>query len=212
MKAPTLLPRAAAVAGAVTALLIAVVPPANGALPDRDNACPHPVTGVDLNALFGVPEQLVAVCGGPVVGEHWRPFLGYFGADPADAVYPPGYVPLHPSPVDDALAKVSITVVTDAGTRQQKKFTFSATDHDAFRTDVTLHDINPANPDLPGFIMIPRMAPLSAGHHTYEVTWVQSATHCDGTSTDEEASCLPAGEYPQGQRSFDVSLPGAAAH
>jgi hypothetical protein len=211
MKGPTLLRRSATSAGLLTALLIVVASPASGALPERENNCLHPVTGVNLNELFGVPEQLVAACGGPVVGEHWRPFLGYFGADPADAVYPPGYVPLYPSPVDDALAKVSIKVVTDGGTRQERTFTFSAADHDAFRTDVTLHDINPANPDLPGFIMIPRMAPLGPGHHTYEISWVQSAAHCDGTSTDEQSSCLTAGEYPQGVRSFDVSLPEPSA-
>jgi hypothetical protein len=66
-------------------------------------------------------------------------------------------------------------VVTDGGTSQQKTNTFSPTEDDAFRTDLTLHDINPANPDLPGFIVIPRMAPLSPGHHTYEIIWVQSA-------------------------------------
>jgi hypothetical protein len=211
MKTPALLGRAVAAAGVVTVLLISALPPASGALPDRENNCLHPVSGFNLNELFGVPEQLVAACGGPVVGEHWRPFLGYFGAEASDAVYPPGYVPLYPNPVDDILAKVTLKVVTDGGTRQEKTFTFSPADHDAFRTDLTIHDINPANPDLPGFIMIPRMPPLSPGHHTYELIWVQVAPHCDGTSTDLEASCLPAGEYPQGLRSFDVSLPGPAA-
>lgn len=210
MKTSSLLRRAVAAAGAVTALLISAVPPASGDLPSRENNCVHPVTGVNLNELFGVPEQLVAACGGPTVGEHWRPFIGYFGAEASDAMYPPGYVPLHASPVDDILAKVTIKVVTDGGTSQQKTYTFSPTDEDAFRTDLTLHDINPANPDLPGFIVIPRMAPLKPGHHTYEIIWVQSAPHCDGTSTEAE-SCLPAGEHPQGLRSFDVSIPEPAA-
>ena len=183
----------------------------DAALPARDNNCPHPVSGVNLNELFGVPEQLVAACGGPTVGEHWRPFVGYFGAEASDAVYPPGYVPLHASPVDDVLAKLSIKVVTDGGTRQEKTYTFAPSDEDAFRTDVTLHDINPANPDLPGFIVIPRMAPLSPGHHTAEMFWVQSAQHCDGLSTEEAESCLPAGEHALGVRSFDVSIPEPVA-
>jgi hypothetical protein len=211
MKASSLLRPLVAAAGAVTALVISAVPPASGDQPSRENNCVHPVSGINLNELFGVPEQLVAACGGPSVGEHWRPFIGYFGAEASDAVYPPGYLPLYASPVDDILAKVTIEVVTDGGTSQQKTYTFSPADQDAFRTDLTLHDINPANPDLPGFIVIPRMAPLSPGHHTYELIWVQSAEHCDGTSTDEAESCLPAGEHPQGLRPFDVSIPKHAA-
>jgi hypothetical protein len=203
----TLLGRAVAAAGAVTALLISAVPPASAVLPSRENACVHPVTGVDLNELFGVPEQLVTACGGPTVGEHWRPFAFYFGAEASDAVYPPGYVPLHASPVDDVLAKLTITVVTDGGTRQEKTHTFTPSDEDAFRTDLTVHDINPAFPDLPGFILIPRMAPLSLGHHTYQFFWVFTAQHCDGLSTDEAESCLAAGEHALSLRSFDVSLP-----
>ena len=202
----------ATLAGAALVLsLTATTPPASAALPARDNNCVHPISGINLNELFGVPEQLVAACGGPTAGEHWRPFIAYFGAEASDAVYPPGYVPLHASPVDDILAKLTIKVVIDGGTRQQKTYTFSPSDEDAFRTDLTFHDINPANPDLPGFIVIPRMAPLSPGHHTYQLIWVLSAAHCDGLSADFDASCLPAGEFPLGARPFDVSLPEPVA-
>jgi hypothetical protein len=187
--------------------LTATTHPAGAALPARDNNCVHPVSGVNLNELFGVPEQLVYACGGPTVGEHWRPFIGYFGAEASDAVYPPGYVPLHASPVDDVLAKTSsIKVVVDGGTRQEKTYTFTPSDEDAFRTDLTIHDINPANPDLPGFIVIPRMAPLSRGHHTSQLFWVLTAQHCDGLSTEEAESCLPAGENAASLRPFDVSI------
>lgn len=203
--------RAVAAVGALTASLALAVPAVSAAQPTRDNNCVHPLSGVNLNELFGVPEQLVAACGGPTVGEGWRPFTGYFGAETSDAVYPPGYVPLHASPVDDALAKVSIKVVTDGGTRQEQTYTFTPSDEDAFRTDVTIHDINPANLDLPGFIIIPRMAPLSLGHHTYQMFWVQTAEHCDGTSMIEAESCLPAGEHAMSQRAFDVSIPEPAA-
>jgi hypothetical protein len=206
MKTASLLRRAVA-AGAVTASLALAVPPASAAGPTRDNNCVHPVSGVNLNELFGVPEQLVAACGGPTVGEHWRPFVAYFGAEASDAVYPPGYVPLHANPVDDILAKITIKVVTDGGTSQEKTYTFTPSDEDAFRTDLTIHDINPANPDLPGFIVIPRMAPLSLGHHTYQLFWVQTAQHCDGLSTEEAESCLTAGEHALSLRPFDVSIP-----
>lgn len=207
MTAASILLRAAGAAGAAALALVLAAHPASAAGSDRANSCRHPVSGVNLNQLFGVPEQLVAACGGPTAGERWRPFLGYFGAEASDAVYPIGYVPSYPSPVDDALSKASVRVVTDGGTRQEKTYTFAPSAGDAFRADVTLHDINPANAHLPGFIVIPRMAPLSPGTHTYQVIWVQSARHCDGLSTVEDESCLPAGEYPQGLRSFQVFVP-----
>jgi hypothetical protein len=208
MNTSSLLRRAVVAAGAVTALLALAVPPVSAAPPTRENNCAHPVTGVNLNELFGVPEQLVYACGGPTVGEYWRPFVGYIGAEASDAVYPPGYVPLHASPVDDVLAKTSsIQVVTDGGTRLEQTYSFSPTDEDAFHYDLTIHEINPAFPDLPGFIVIPRMAPLSRGHHTVQLFWVLTAQHCDGISTEEAESCLPAGANPLALVPFDVSIP-----
>jgi len=206
MKTSSLLRRAVAAAGVMASLALAV-PPASADLPNEENNCAHPVTGVNLNELFGVSEQLVAACGGPTVGEYWRPYVGYFGAEASDAVYPPGYVPQHASPVDDVLAKTSIKVVVDGGTRVAKTYTFTPSDEDAFHTDLTIHDINPTFPVLPGFIIIPRMAPLSSGHHTYELFWVLTAPHCDGLSIEFAESCLPAGEHTQGLRSFDVLIP-----
>jgi hypothetical protein len=138
--------------------------------------------------------------------------LFYFGADGSDAVYPPGYVPLDANPVDDILAKVTVKVVIDGGTSRQKTYTFSPTDEDAFRTDVSVHDLNPAFPeDIATFFIIPRMAPLSPGHHTYEFIWVLFAPHCDGISADEDVSCLPAGENLLGVRAADVSIPEPVA-
>ena len=99
-------------------------------------------------------------------------------------------------------------MVTDGGTRLERTYTFSPTDEDAFHYDVTIHDINPATfPDLPGFIVIPRMAPLSRGHHTVQLFWVLTAQHCDGISTEEAESCLPAGANPLALVPFDVSIP-----
>jgi hypothetical protein len=60
--------------------------------------------------------------------------------------------------------------------------------------------------DVPSFFVIPRMAPLSPGHHTQELFWILSAQHCDGTTTDEE-SCLPAGEHPVFVRPADAPIP-----
>ena len=213
MNTSSLLRGAVAAAAAVTASLALAVSPASAAQPTRDNNCVHPSSGVSLNELFGVPEQLVnPICPeGLTVGEHWRPVMSYFGADASDAVYPPGYVPLHPNPVDDILAKLTIKVVIDGGTRHQKTSTFSPTDEDAFRTDVRIHDVNPAFPDIPSFFIMPRMKPLNLGHHTYDFIWVLSAPHCDGISADFDVSCLPAGEFPTGVLPVDVSTPTRVA-
>jgi hypothetical protein len=182
-------------------------PPASATLPTRDNNCVHP-SGVSLNELFGVPEQFVApICEGFTAGEHWRPIMNYFGAEASDAIYPPEYAPLYASPVDDILAKVTVKVVIDAGTTHRKTYVFTPADDDAFRTDVRVHELNPAFPDLPSFFIMPRMAPLSTGHHTYQFIWVQSAAHCDGISAEWEESCLPAGEFPGAVRAADVSVP-----
>jgi len=136
--------------------------------------------------------------------------MSYFGADASDAVYPQGYVPLYANPVDDILAKLAIKVVIDGGTRRQKTYTFFP-DEDAFRTDFRIHDVNPAFPDIPSLFVMPRMAPLSPGHHTYQFIWVLSAPHCDGLSVDEDVSCFPVGEFSTDVSPADVSIPGPVA-
>jgi hypothetical protein len=104
------------------------------------------------------------VCSGLTAGEHWRPSAIYTGAAAADAIYPPAYTPLHAEPVDDFLSKLTITVVVDGGTAWERTYTFSAAE--AVRTHVRLVQLNPAAPDLPTVFVIPRMSPLSVGHHS----------------------------------------------
>jgi hypothetical protein len=54
---------------------------------------------------------------------------------------------------------------------------------------------------------MPRMTPLSVGAHTYEVTWVLSAQHCDGLGGVVEENCLPAGEIPIDGGPLTVTTP-----
>ena len=57
-------------------------------------------SGVDLNELFGVPEQFHHfLCRELSAGEHWRPFVSWITDDGVDSVYPAGYVPLRPLPL-----------------------------------------------------------------------------------------------------------------
>lgn len=163
-------------------------------------------TGVDLNELFGVPEQFHNfLCRDLSAGEHWRPFAPWITDDGVDSVYPAGYVPLRRLPIEDFVAKLRVRVVTDGGTHQQKTYVFSPAA--AVRTDITLDQLDPEAPQLPMAVTMPRMKPLSVGAHTYVVTWVLSAQHCDGLGAVVEQDCLPAGETPIAGGPLTVTTP-----
>ena len=196
---------------AMAALATVAVSPAAAGRADppgrQTNNCVHPTSGISLNELFNAPEQFVGpICTGLSAGEHWRAITNWYAAETADAVYPPGYVPLYANPIDDVLAKATIKVVVDGGTKHEKQYWFYPSD-EAFRMDVRIHDLNPAFPDMPSFFVIPRMPPLTPGHHTHQLFWVMSAEHCDGTSTDYDTACLPAGEFSAFIRATDVAKP-----
>jgi hypothetical protein len=163
--------------------------------------------GVDMNVLYGVPEQFRnRFCTVISAGEHWRPFGFWFTDDGVDSVYPEGYVPLRPLPIEDFVAKFTVKVVIDGGTSQQKVYVFSAAE--ALRTDITLDQLVPGNPPFPMAAIMPRLQPLSVGDHTLQIFWVLSAQHCDGLAAVVEENCLPAGELDaSGVRPITVTTP-----
>ena len=172
------------------------------------NHCFWFFSGVDLNELFGVPEQFhhfLSCTEDLSAGEHWRPFVTWIAGDGVDSVYPAGYVPLRPQPIEDFVAKLTVKVVTDGGTPKQKAYVFSPAE--AVRTDITLDQLEPDAPPLGLAVTMPRMKPLSVGAHSYEVTWVLSAQHCDGLGAVVEENCLPAGELPIDGGPLTVSTP-----
>ena len=163
-------------------------------------------SGVDLNVLYGVPEQFRNnLCTVISAGEHWRIFGFWFTDDGVDSVYPEGYLPLRTLPIEDFVAKFTVKVVIDGGTLQQKTYVFSAAE--ALRTDITLDQLFPGNPPFPMAAIMPRLQPLSVGDHTLQVIWVLSAQHCDGLAAVIEENCLPAGELASGVRSITVTTP-----
>jgi hypothetical protein len=198
------------IAVAVAALMTLPMNPASAGRIDppgrQANDCVHP-SGVSFNELFAVPEQFWNfICTDLSAGEHWRPTAAWTFAEGADAIYPPGYAPLYANPLDDWLAKVvTIKMVIDGGTNREKTYFYSPAE--AVRTDVRIAQLNPSFPDLPTAFLIPRMAPLSPGHHTHEMIVVLSAQQCDGLTTDEAAICAPAGEFSLFQRATDVATP-----
>jgi hypothetical protein len=162
--------------------------------------------GVDLNELYGVSDQFRNFsCQVVSAGEHW--VLGpltWIVDDGVASLYPDGYVPVSPNPIDDFAAKlVAVEVVVD-GTAQF----FSPSE--ALRTDITFEQLEPDGAEDPGPMasMLPRLRPLSVGEHTFQPFIVLSAQHCDGLAPVEDENCLPAGEIPFGPpRVITVTTP-----
>src|SRR5262245_20253970 len=162
--------------------------------PGRDaNHCVN-AFGVDLNELYDVSDQFRnRDCQAVTAGDHW--VLGplvWIVDDGVDSLYPDGYVPVAPNPVDDFAAKlVAVKVVVDGKTQ-----VFSP--GEVLRTDITPEQLEPGSfEDLLALAsMLPRLRPMSAGEHTFQPFIVLSAMHCDGIAPDEDSNCLPAGEIP----------------
>jgi hypothetical protein len=161
---------------------------------DRDaNHCINSF-GIDLNELYGVPDQFRnRECQVLSAGEHWvlGP-LAWIVDDGIDSEYPDGYVPVSPNPIDDFAAKlVAVKVVVDG-----KVQVFSPSE--ALRTDINIEQLEPGTfgDPLPMASILPRLRPLSVGEHTFQPFIVLSAMHCDGFAPVEEENCLPAGEIP----------------
>jgi hypothetical protein len=164
--------------------------------------------GVDLNDLYGVSDQFRTFeCRVISAGERWLTLLTWITND-SDLVYPPGYVPSDPAPIDDFLAKlVAVKVVIDGGTGQERTFLFDPSD--IVRTDITAEDVNPGawGSPFPMASLLPTMPPGVVGDHTFEPILVLSAQHCDGFGTDPELQCLPAGEISFGVRPLSITPP-----
>lgn len=167
--------------------------------------------GVDFNVLYGISDQFIARpgCLQATAGEHWlRPT--FWSVAGTNYVFPVGYVPSRPTPMEDFLSKTTVKVVVDGGTPQQKTHVFAASQ--VVRTDITTHQAFPGGVAFPTndpmASILARMRPLSVGTHTTEQFLLLSAQHCDGLGTDVAANCLPAGETLYGaRRSFSVTPP-----
>ncbi|WP_371616567.1 hypothetical protein [Streptomyces sp. NBC_00454] len=182
--------------GGVAATAPASAAPASAApLPKPKHEVPHCVTDEgDLNVLYHVKERLIgpAACRETYAKEKWvRIVPGWSTALSGEgAVYPDGYTPSRPDPIDDFNSKfVSATYILDRGTPQEKTFTYKK--KQILRTGLT-------GPDgLPYSVAIspPFKAP-ELGTHTTTVLFTLSAEHCDGFGTVVDENCLPGGTFP----------------
>jgi hypothetical protein len=166
--------------------------------------------GVDLNELFDVPTQLRTFdCRTISAGERWIAFLPWITDDAEGNVYPDGYVPEEPAPLDDFLAKLdAINIVIDGGTAQEKVHTHEGAS--AVHTGLLAEQLDPGfwnGEPYPLAALMPVVPPVSVGEHTYEMILVLRAEHCDGLGPDPELQCLPAGELSIGVRPLTISPP-----
>ena len=161
-------------------------------------------TGVDLNALFGVPESFT--CDGRIeAGKPWRPLRTWFVGEFHYAV-PEGYVPSAETPIEDLRSKLKgVKVVVDGGTKQETTSTF--TPAEALRTDLLFSQLVLGAEPFPMAATLPRLKPLSVGNHTVEVFWALSAMHCDGLGPSVTYNCLPAGDVSMGRHPLTVTKP-----
>jgi uncharacterized delta-60 repeat protein len=159
---------------------------------------------VDLNAVLGVPEQIV--CDATInAGEPWRPLAFWYVGDASYEV-PPGYVPAAATPIADLVGKLeAVKVIVDGGTKHEITTVFSPAA--ALRTDVTLDRFVYDAPPFPVAVTLPRIRPLKVGEHVVEVVWVLDAMHCDGLGVSVADNCLPAGDVSFGARPINVASP-----
>ena len=140
-----------------------------------ENHCHTPFGGlrggelVDLNEAFARSEAFVHPRYRPEVdaGESWivgRGCVAYWHTNTEHADYPPGYVPVGATPMEDFLSKLTVKVVVDAGTRQERTHLYRYAD------DPSIAVVMPTGPNpfgipehLPLASLIPRNAPLPVG-------------------------------------------------
>ncbi|MEV7611711.1 hypothetical protein [Streptomyces sp. NPDC089799] len=170
--------------------------PAPAAAPAARPSVPHCVTmdGSDLNELYGVKYRIIgpSTCRTAVQGEKWvRTVSPWFTAPgAAGAVYPEGYRPSRPDPIDDFNSKfVSATYIQDRGTAQEKSITFKR--KEVLRTGF----VDPTSGLSYSAAVSPPLKSLAVGLHTSTVLFTLKAEHCDGLGTVREENCLPAGTF-----------------
>lgn len=163
---------------------------------------PHCVSpfGLDLNAFYGVTEQVAATfCPAIGAGRPWRSPSRWETA-PDFAAYaelPGGFQPVASRPQEDFIAKFqSVTYVIDGGTRQEKTVVFPKS--------AKLFTLQQDDFDITSPITLGVLKPLSVGEHTVDISWQLSAMHCDGIGDEIDVNCLAAGDFSYGRWEFTV--------
>ena len=168
--------------------------PASAAPPDRHCVSPE---GIDLNALHATWHRIVTgFCPVVLAGEHWVPAGGWV-TNATHELIPAGYVPAAPTPIEDFNAKfVTAPYVVDAGTRQERAYTFGS--------GILQKGLSYPGTPLPmtGFLAV--LGPLSVGTHTVDLYVTLGADHWDGFGLDPSSDLIPAGVTHWPRTVFEV--------
>lgn len=172
------------------------------ATPQKENHCVVP-SGVDLNALWGVAEQVVTgkspSCRDVGTGERFRPSVTAWFLNRTFEVTPAGFEPAGATPVEDFVAKfAAVRYVIDPGTRQARSYLFTNDGNLATAISFGLPVVNP--------LTLGTVGPLRVGTHKIETYWTFGAPHCDGFGADTGpgGNCFPAGETQLPTMTFEV--------
>jgi hypothetical protein len=171
--------------------------------PIRENHCIAP-SGLDLNELFGVSEQIVAPgsasCTEVSSGEPFRPSVTPWFVNLTFEVVPEGFVAAGATPTEDFVAKfTAVKYVIDRGTRREQTYLFINHGNVWTGTFSTVALINP--------LTLGTVRPQMIGSHSIETYWIFSAMHCDGfgDATGPGGNCFPAGETQLPTMAFTVT-------
>jgi hypothetical protein len=198
-------------------------------LVDREECLPDHVKEAPLCAPFGVPQddfcQLLCVNSNFLIpgasveaGGHWTPWSGWITNGESTGlpmVYPAGYEPRFPNdPMRDFRSKLEeVRITVDPGTRQERIHRY--TDIGEISKSVSVGEAfpfeasqDPADPwwKCPALFFKPVEHPLSVGAHRIGVTFVMSASHCDGVDPSWTYNCIPEGEAPALFYAFGVDV------
>jgi hypothetical protein len=122
------------------------------------------------------------------------------GSSDFPLVYPDGYETAYPlDPIADFASKlVSVRVVVDGGTRQEKTYVYSPEDITYYMTNMEYFGAwwDPAwlGSAWPVAAIVPLLHPLRVGIHGAQLYLTFSAAHCDGLGAEPDMNCIPAGE------------------
>lgn len=171
--------------------------------------------GPDLNAVLGTRLEIITGEGGcdAEIAAHRRyaQLLVFIFNDPGGSAavplrYPPGYVPLDPDPLRDFLRRLSSTTYVLEPSGHSITYTVHQLRHHLYPSTVgAVFGGSGQSPDewnsLRTVTVLPPLPPLRPGAYTTSVSITFEQMWCDGTS-DDPASCLPAGTLPIYSRDF----------
>lgn len=200
----------------VTALKASTAPARVGPAP----VCVLP-WGPDLNAVFGTDLEIITGDGGcdNLIAAHRRFaqllvfwFNDVGGSAVVPLLYPPGYTPLNPDPLQDFLGRiVEFTYVLQPSGRTIT-YTAHQLRHHLYAS--TLGAVFGGSGQFPtewsglrAVAVLPSLPPLRPGDYSVTVSATFSQDFCDGTS-DDPLTCLPAGTLAFYSREFTA----VAAH